>query len=189
MNAILDGIATAVKAVAPTVATALGGPLAGSAVNMLLDKFLPADEAEKAKQKSLEEKAQIIEQAIDRATPQDLLKLKEVENEFKLAMRKLNVQEQALYLKDVQNARQREVELHDKNVSRLGWTVLVIWLILNVAVIWLVADPAITLTTVAVGILFRILGTLDGAVLSVLHYYFGTTKKEPQDANATSNAR
>lgn len=64
----MNAIAELLKSVAPGIATALGGPLAGAAVAFLSSKFgVPADQ---------------VAQAIAGMTPADLLKMKELDYEF-----------------------------------------------------------------------------------------------------------
>lgn len=64
----MDGIADLLKSVAPGIATALGGPLAGAAVAFLSKKFgVPADQ---------------LAQTIAGMTPADLVRMKELDNDF-----------------------------------------------------------------------------------------------------------
>ena len=66
-------------AVAPTLATALGGPLAGAATKFISGKLLGKDDS------TLEE----IEQAVLGASPEQLANLKNIDYEFKKEMEKL----------------------------------------------------------------------------------------------------
>lgn len=66
---------------APTIATALGGPLAGTAVTVLSREFLGNDTATEDQ----------IEAAIVSASPDQLIRLREIDKEFKRQMRSLNV--------------------------------------------------------------------------------------------------
>ena len=75
--------------VAPTLATALGGPMAGVAVKMAADAL------------GVEADPKSIERVLLGGDPNVLLKLKEVENNFILEMEKLGVQ-------NVQNAREHQ---------------------------------------------------------------------------------
>lgn len=70
-----------VQSVAPALATALGGPLAGIATKTIADKLLGnpgADETEVAA-------------AIQGATPEILAKLREIDREFQVRMRELDI--------------------------------------------------------------------------------------------------
>ena len=67
--------------VAPAIAAALGGPLAGAATKHLAAALLGDQDAKEA----------AIESAILRATPDDLLNLKKVDNDFLLKMEQIDV--------------------------------------------------------------------------------------------------
>ena len=68
-------------AIAPTLATALGGPLAGAATKFLASELLGDENA------SLES----IEAAVIGASPEALVNLKQLDADFKLGMKKLDV--------------------------------------------------------------------------------------------------
>lgn len=80
---------------APTVAAALGGPLAGTATKFLASQLLGDENAKDA----------AIEAALLSATPADLAKLKEIDNNFALEMSKLDVDVFKLEIDDRQGAR------------------------------------------------------------------------------------
>ena len=65
------------KSVAPTIATALGGPLAGAAVSFLASK-LGVDPA-------------VVEQTVAGMGPADLVKMKELDQQFQLDMAKIGI--------------------------------------------------------------------------------------------------
>ena len=82
-----------VGAVAPTIGTALGGPMGGMAANLVSQalgcKNNPKD----------------IEQAVQNATPEQLAELKKLDNEFEVKMKELDVDLYKLETADIQNAR------------------------------------------------------------------------------------
>lgn len=68
----MSGIGDVLKSVAPTLATALGGPLAGAAVAFLSSKLgVPAE---------------AVQQAVSGMTPADLVKMKELDYQFQEEM-------------------------------------------------------------------------------------------------------
>lgn len=71
-------LADIVKGVAPTIATALGGPLAGAAVTFLADKLGASDKTQEA-----------VTQIIQGVDP---LKMKELDNQFQFQMASLGIQ-------------------------------------------------------------------------------------------------
>lgn len=72
-----------VKAVAPKLGAALGGPMGGIATKFIADKFLGNPDA------SEEE----LELAISGATPQDLTRLKEIESQYEIEVLKIAAQD------------------------------------------------------------------------------------------------
>ena len=88
-----DLIKNIVGAVAPTIGSAMGGPLGGMAMNKIADVLgVPND------QKS-------IQQAIQNATPEQMLELKKAEQEFEIQMEELGVKVFELETQDKQYAR------------------------------------------------------------------------------------
>jgi len=91
-----------VGTVAPWLGTALGGPLGGMAGKVIGEVLLP-DHPD-----STEEQ---IEQAVMKASPADLQKLKEADQKFKIEMKKLGLDEKRLAADDRANARSREIQV------------------------------------------------------------------------------
>ncbi len=71
----MSGLTDILRAVAPTIATALGGPLAGAAVSFLASK-LGVDPA-------------VVEQTVAGMGPADLVKLKQMDLDFQLEMQRI----------------------------------------------------------------------------------------------------
>jgi len=84
-----------VGAVAPTLGTALGGPMGGMAANMIAE-VLGVPNTPKA-----------IETAIQQATPEQMLELKKAENAFEVQMKELDVDVFKLEVADGQDARSK----------------------------------------------------------------------------------
>lgn len=89
------------KVVAPTVATVLGGPLAGTAVNALLGGLgLPTDTSKGD-----------LASALLSASPDQLLAVKRVEDDFAVSMKSLELSMDELSAKDTMSARAQTVAL------------------------------------------------------------------------------
>jgi hypothetical protein len=73
----MSGLSSILSTVAPMIATALGGPLAGAAVSFLASK-LGVDPA-------------IVEQTVAGMTPAQLVQMKELDNQFNLEMAKVGI--------------------------------------------------------------------------------------------------
>jgi hypothetical protein len=144
------------KGFAPTLASAVIGPLGGAAVSAIAAKFGVGD--------SVEEVAKAI--AGDPAAAQ---KLQELELEYA----KLEAADRA-------NARQTEVALATSDqVPVLNKSVTPI-LALIIVVAWGFIQYHLLTNIVATEmreIVIRVLGTLDGALVMVLSYYFGASHK------------
>jgi len=146
--------------VAPVIGTAIGGPfgaLAGTAIKTVLG--LPADSTEDA-----------TAQALAKATPEQLLALKQADNEFKLNMQKLGIDLAKIDAEDRASARQREMEVKD-------WTprALAVGLTLGFFGLlgWLVAHEP---PAGSRDILNIMLGSLGTGWITMLAYYFGSSK-------------
>ena len=90
---MLDKIKNLVGTVAPALGSALGSPLGGAAISMIADKL------------GVPNNQQAVEKAIRQATPDEMLKLKEADNEFEIKMKELDVDVFRLETEDKQNAR------------------------------------------------------------------------------------
>lgn len=144
------------KGLAPTLATAVAGPLGGMAVSALANKFGVAD--------SVESVAKAIA-----GDPQAAQKLAELELEYA-----------KLDMADRDSARKNEAALAtSENTPLLNKSVTPI-LALVVVVAWGLIQYHL-LTHVVPNemreIIIRVLGTLDGALVMVLSYYFGASHK------------
>src|SRR5262245_53765014 len=104
-----------VGAFAPTVARALGGPLAGAAVTALSQKLLGREVSSE----------QQIAEVVVAGNPETLLKLKELEQEFEKHMAELGVQLEKLDQEDRSSAREREKVLRDHTPTVLALSVTV----------------------------------------------------------------
>ena len=90
IGGLLKGV---VGTVAPKLATTLGGPLAGMAVGAIADAL------------GVEPTGKAVSQRLQNPTPDDLLKLKNAENDFAIRLKELELDETRLAMADVQDAR------------------------------------------------------------------------------------
>lgn len=150
-----------VGTVAPTLATALGGPLAGVAVKTIATQILGKSDATEEE----------VEAAVLGADPQTLIRLKELDHEFKTTMVNAGIKLEEIAAADRNSARQREVSTGDSWTPRILAAFVVGLTIILEGYVMLNGLPA-TANEVIVG---RILGTLDTAAMMVLAYYFGSS--------------
>ena len=102
-----------VGTVAPTIATALGGPLAGVAVKTLATQLIGNPEASEAE----------VEAAVASADPQTLLRLKEIDAEFEKAMANAGIELERIASDDRNSARQREATVKDHTPAILSYAI------------------------------------------------------------------
>ena len=148
---------TVIGTVAPSLGTALGGPMGGMAVN-LVTKALGIDAKSSPKQ---------LQAAVEKATPEQLAALKKVETEFEVRMKELDVDLFKLETADVQDAR---------NAFKGDWTPKVFGLVALfgfVGYIFLVTlqPPSENSDT----IVSLVLGYLGGLVSGISSFYFGAS--------------
>lgn len=144
---------------APTLAQALGGPLAGGVVKKLAGALLGNESAGEDK----------VGEAILKADPATLLKLKEMEQEYAKFVLEHDLNLEKLAVDDRDSARKREMAVKD-------WIPAVLALSLNAAFFALMflmfrqKVPAENRDAFTL-----LLGMLSGGVTSVLSYYFGSS--------------
>jgi hypothetical protein len=148
------------NAVAPTVATALGGPFAGLAVEVL-GKALGMDGATVEKVQ-----AKLSEGAM---TGEQIQLLRQAELNLKLRMRELDIQEEQLNVSDRDSARKRESEVKDGTNQALAFLVVGAFIAMVVATLLGYAQVESVLAGTLVGY-------LSAKCEQVLAYYFGSTK-------------
>lgn len=151
-------------AVAPTLATALGGPLAGAAVGALSKAVLNKDDGTEEE----------ISQVVSSGNPETLLKLKEADNTFKLEMQRLGVDLEALHAKDRDSARQREIAVRD-NTPKILASVVVVGFFGVLAYMFKYGVPK-----EGDEALLILLGALGAGFGMVLSYYFGSSSGSMQ---------
>lgn len=74
-----------VRTVAPTIASVFGTPLAGMGVTAILDAILPADQAKP------ENTEDFLTKVLNGANPEMMMKLKEADQQFKLDLKRLEI--------------------------------------------------------------------------------------------------
>lgn len=145
--------------VAPALATALGGPLAGMAVKELGAKWLGKPDAKESD----------IEAAVIAANPETLLKLRELDNAFKSKLVEAGVELERLTVEDRASARAREIALKDWTPKLVAFSILAIFASTHVFLLSQEA-PAGSRELVA-----RAMGTLDALTVAIVSYYFGSS--------------
>lgn len=147
-----------VKSVAPIVGTALGGPMAGAAIKSLSNALLGNDEGTEKE----------LEAYVDNATPDQLLKIKELDANFKLQMEKLGVDVFALEVKDRDSARNHHKDHNMPSIICIFLTLMVCGGIYGLITQNIPPENA--------NILYMALGQVLTAWAGSIAYWVGTTK-------------
>lgn len=149
-----------VGSLAPTIATALGGPLAGAGVAALSQALLGKKDGTEGE----------ISAALQTATPEVLAAIRKADQDFELAMSQQGIDLAKINADDRNSARRREVDAHDTWTPRVLAALVIGGAFVGEGYAMTHAIPA-----GAEMIVGRILGTLDAALMCVLYYYFGSS--------------
>lgn len=180
-----------VKTVAPALGTALGTPLIGTAVKVLADKILGDENAPEAD----------VQKAIEAGLPPDtLVKLREVDAEFKLKMeaagleiRKLEAETEQAYLSDVQDA--RKTHANDGGTFWMGVSILGIFaatMIMVLIAAFKILSRQILVDPGTAAVVFTLIGTIVGYVAAqaqtVVNFVFGSSRGSAKKTDDLSSA-
>lgn len=161
---------------APTVATALGGPLAGVAVGAI-GKILGIDNA------TTELVADVINSG--KMTPDQISEIKKLELQYQNEEAERGFKYADLAYKDRDSARKANVE--GGTQKYLFWLSLVLLILTVGTEIYVLFNgyPKEMVPEVIVG---RVLGLMDAVAMMVLSYWYGTTSASSHKTNLLSQA-
>lgn len=148
-----------VASVAPTIATALGGPLAGAAVTFL-EKALGMTTST----------PQTLSAAITAATPEQQVALHKADLDFKAHMADIGVSEDQLAYADRANARAREIAVKD-------WVPPALAVVVTLGFFSVLGDMLVLGAKLkeAGDVILVMLGSLGTAWTGIIGYYFGSS--------------
>jgi len=153
-----DAIKNIVGAVAPTLGTALGGPLGGAAASAIAGVL------------GCDNDPQSLQKALAKATPEQLTEIKKAELDFEARMKELDVDLYALQTQDTADAR--------KHFAK-DWTAR----FLAIALCLLFAGYIVLVTILppdqnSDAIINLILGSITGSFSTVIAFYFGSSQRQ-----------
>lgn len=160
-----------VSTVAPAIATALGGPLAGlgvAAVGKALGLGDGAGEEDVAA-------------AVLKASPEQLLSVKKAELEFTARMKELDVDLERIAVADRQSARRREAATGDSWTPRL--LAVLVLAMFGGCVCWAFTGNVAAMDAAQIGIIGGVIGYASAKADTVVGYYFGSSVGAPVSAN------
>lgn len=155
---MFKGLKSIIGSVAPTLATALGSPIAGAAVSVIAEAM------------GCEPNERAVEKAMQTATPEQLAEIKKAELVFEARMKELDVDVFALETQDKQDAR--------KNFAK-DWTARIIGLMMvtffcaYIAMITVMPPEQNSMELINL-----VLGYMGGLVSAVVSFYFGASQKQ-----------
>ena len=149
-----------VGAVAPTIGQALGGPLGGAAMNVVAEAL------------GCEPNQRSVEKAIEQATPEQLMELKNKELEFEAKMKELDVDVFALETADKQDARTHFAR--DWTAKLIGVT-MVFFFCAYIAMITVMPPEQNSMELINL-----VLGYMGGLVSAVISFYFGASNSKSE---------
>jgi hypothetical protein len=147
--------------VAPMLASAVGGPLAGAATGAIIKALgLAPDTA-----------PEVVAEAVRNATPEQLLALKQADQTFAAQMKQLDIDAAKLAYSDTADARMREIEVRDHTPSIMAYSLTAGFFgLLSLMMFHAVPAGMETLVNIMLGALGQSFG------MSV-SYYFGSSNK------------
>jgi hypothetical protein len=156
----LSAVLPVLERVAPTLATAVGGPLAGTAVTFL-EKTLGLDAGAGAS---------AVSAALATATPDQLAALKKADNDFAVQMEQARISVLKMDYDDRASARQREATVKDRMPGVLA-VVLTIGFFGLLTALLIHAAPVENQTVLNI-----ILGALAAGWGQMVSYYYGSSR-------------
>lgn len=160
--------------VAPWIGTALGGPLGGMAVGAIADALGLSEKTESA-----------IKTALSGATPEQMLALKQADQQFALRMQELGFQNtqalEKIAADDRDSARKREMSVQDYTPRILAYLIVGGFLGMAYGVLFkqMSADSVLAGT---------IIGYLSAKAEQVASYYFGSTTGSAEKTRLLANS-
>ena len=158
---LLKNVKNIIGAVAPTIGTALGGPMGSMAANMLADAL------------GCEPQPKKIEAAVQAATPEQLAELKKIDKDFEVRMKELDVDLYALETADIQDARgkfSKDWTSRIMGIAVVGGFMGYIFLV--------TLQPPEQNSEALINL---VLGYLGGLASAVISFYFGASNTKGKD--------
>ena len=156
---LLDQFGPLLGQVAPTIATALGGPLAGIAVKTLSAVLLGHENGSEDDVKA----------AMSSASPDQLAALKKIDADFKAHMKELDIDLERIAAGDRDSARQMQRETKDWTPKALAFFITFGFF---GALIWIMVFG---IPQTGTEVLLMMLGSLSTSWTGVVQFYYGSS--------------
>jgi hypothetical protein len=198
---VWDGVVSTLENIAPMIATALGTPIAGTAVAALEQVFglTPAPGT------SMQDRQAAVGSAMQCATPDQLAACRKADQDYAVAMAQagfkdketlaqLAQQEETAYLGDIEDARRANAA--NERVFALGVVILATFAGMILAALWgsyaILTGKLPVENAAVVGMVSGFVGTLIGYAAAnasqVVSFYYGSSKQGEANASAMASA-
>lgn len=158
---------TILKSAAPMLSAAIGGPFGAMAAKLAVEAL--GDPSSKPED---------LPTLMASATPEQVAALKKAEMDFKVRMTELGYNNEeklaALVVEDRKSAREMQTSTRSRIPGVLAVLVVVAWGLVQWFLLTHVVDQSMR------ELVARVLGTLDGALMVVLSFYFGSSHGSQQ---------
>jgi len=178
-----SGVANMAKELAPTIATCVGGPLAGTAVTALEGVFNLTPKVTSTTDQRLD----AVAEAMAGATPDQLAAVRKADQDFQAKMSELGFKDieslAALEVQDLGSARTMQ------STTR-SWVPPVLTILITVGFFGLVATLMLASVPEAnKAIMYSLIGSLGTAWIGVVHFWFGDTMASTEKTNIIAKAQ
>jgi len=163
------------KGLAPTVASALLGPLGGVAV-AAIGKIIGVDDATTVEISKAFQEGKI--------TPEQIAEIKKLELQYQNEEKERGFKYAELEFKDRDSARQ--MQMATKSVVPATLTTIIVALVLGFEGSIMFNGLPANVSEIVAG---RILGTLDASLMMVLAYWFGTTRSSSEKTSIIAQSQ
>lgn len=165
-------------AVAPTVATALGGPMGGMVANMALTG-LGIDAAEG------EDPERLLQKAVQSANPETMAQLKRIDADVTIRLEELGVDLERIRAEDRKGAR----EMADKTGIWPQVTLSLIYVGGFVGILYLLFMSSLELSDMQWNAAMYLLGILSAGLGQIMNFWFGSSSGSKDKTVALSGGR
>jgi hypothetical protein len=159
--------------IAPSIATALGGPLAGIAVKTLSNALLGHESGTE----------EDVANALQNASPEQLSVIKKIDADFKVRMKELDIDLERISAGDRDSARQMQISTKDSTPKILAYFITFGFF---GALVWILVFG---LPQTGLEVLLMMLGSLSTSWTGVVQFYYGSSagSKAKTDALAAKD--
>lgn len=159
--------------IAPSIATALGGPLAGIAVKTLSNALLGHESGTE----------EDVANALQNASPEQLSVIKKIDADFKVRMKELDIDLERISAGDRDSARQMQRDTKDSTPKILAYFITFGFF---GALVWILVFG---LPQTGLEVILMMLGSLSSSWTGVVQFYYGSSagSKAKTDALAAKD--